>query len=262
MHRHGRATLIWWAPVVMAALLWGVIVATGGGAARAAAKLPSPDVSTGAINGEALFRQDCASCHGTDGRGSARAPSLAGVGEATVDFYLSTGRMPKRSTHAAPPYRAILPEAQIKALDRYVTALAAHGGPGIPDVVPSAGTVAQGGDLFREYCAACHGYAGTGGELTNRPIPALGDATPAQVGEAVRIGPAEMPSFGPGAFNKRQLDSIAAYILYTDHTDNKGGEDLGLLEPFTSGYVTWAVVVPVLLGFLVLIGKRDKREQA
>lgn len=258
--RRGHPRLLWWSPAVVAAAIWGTVVGVGSGTPTAAA---SNGVSLayrpGHINAEDLYLQDCASCHGADARGTSRAPSLAGVGEATVDFYLSTGRMPKKATHKAPPYTAVLPEDEVKALDQYVTALAAHGGPGIPKVVPAKGTVAEGGELFREYCAACHGYAGTGGELTDRPIPALEEATATQIGEAVRTGPGEMPSFGLDAFTPEQVDSIAAYIRYTHHTDNRGGEDLGLLEPFTSGYLTWAVVVPVLLGFIVLIGKRDKR---
>ena len=37
---------------------------------------------------------DCAICHGADAKGTNRGPSLVGVGRASVDYELTTGRMP------------------------------------------------------------------------------------------------------------------------------------------------------------------------
>src|SRR5437764_61336 len=41
-----------------------------------------------------IFLADCAICHGADGRGTNRGPTLVGVGRASLDYYLTTGRMP------------------------------------------------------------------------------------------------------------------------------------------------------------------------
>lgn len=256
-----RRRAAWWAPPVLGAIVWGLVTFSVGSPADSAMESSHSApraISAGPVDAGQLYLQDCASCHGVSGHGSARAPSLAGVGEAAVDFYLSTGRMPKRAyADKVAPYRPVLPEAQIKALDKYVTALVGHGGPPIPHVDVAAGNVAQGAEVYRVYCAGCHQYAGRGGELTDRPVPDLAQATPTQVAEAVRVGPAQMPRFGIQAVSPSQLNSIAAYVLYTHHPLNRGGNDLGLVEPFASGGLTWLVAVPVLLVLLRLIGKRD-----
>ena len=44
--------------------------------------------------GEELYLLQCVSCHGVGGAGTPRGPSLRGVGAASADFYLSSGRMP------------------------------------------------------------------------------------------------------------------------------------------------------------------------
>jgi ubiquinol-cytochrome c reductase cytochrome c subunit len=249
--------LVWWLPVV-------VLAGIGSIAIPAAHALPSQSVKTRqagpqgqAVDAQAAFLQDCASCHGADAHGSSRGPSLQGVGMAAVDFYLSTGRMPKRDVvNKAPPYRPLLSAAVIAALDRYVTALAAHGGPGIPSVDPVAGDVGEGGTLFRENCASCHGWGGSGGELTDRPLPSVTEATPTQVAEAVRIGPSQMPRFGTGALSDRQLDSVAAYVATLKHPDDKGGNALSHLGPAAEGAVAWLVGMVALLGIIRWIGKR------
>src|SRR4051794_17719139 len=46
--------------------------------------------------GRALYLKGCSSCHGLNGEGGRRAPSLIGVGAASVDFQVGTGRMPLR----------------------------------------------------------------------------------------------------------------------------------------------------------------------
>ncbi len=44
--------------------------------------------------GRDLYVQSCASCHGADASGTGQGPPLLGVGAASLDFMLSTGRMP------------------------------------------------------------------------------------------------------------------------------------------------------------------------
>ena len=44
--------------------------------------------------GRQIFLKGCSSCHGLNAEGSDIAPSLIGVGAASVDFQVATGRMP------------------------------------------------------------------------------------------------------------------------------------------------------------------------
>src|SRR5438105_3475162 len=95
----------------------------------AASPTVSPSVNV-ADPGRILFERDCAWCHGTNGEGTDRGPALIGVGAASADFQLSTGRMPlpnmdARSERRPPAYARPL----IDELDRYVASLGA--GPGI-----------------------------------------------------------------------------------------------------------------------------------
>lgn len=201
------------------------------------------------------FLADCATCHGADAMGiEGRGPSLQGVGEAMVDYELSTGRMPldapgDRTVRRAPRYD----RRTIGALDGYVASLAG-GGPEIPTV--GNGDVSKGGELFRLQCAACHSWAGNGGALLEREAPSLHASTPTQVAEAVRTGPGTMPTFGNAALDSGQLDDVVAYVRTLAHPDDRGGFGLWHLGPFVEGAVGWFVALGGVLLGLRWIGTR------
>ena len=50
--------------------------------------------SAAIAEGKQLFLKGCSSCHGLNAEGQDIAPSLIGVGAASVDFQVGTGRMP------------------------------------------------------------------------------------------------------------------------------------------------------------------------
>ena len=52
------------------------------------------DKATLIAEGKEIFARGCSSCHGLNAEGAGIAPSLIGVGAASVDFQVSTGRMP------------------------------------------------------------------------------------------------------------------------------------------------------------------------
>lgn len=218
----------------------------------------------GTINAAWIYQDHCSACHGLTARGTERGPSLVGVGEAAVDFELVTGRMPKREyMHRPEPYHATLSILEIKALDRYVTALAAHGGPPIPKVNLSAGSIATGGQIYRDSCAGCHDWSGRGGELVSREIPPITESTPIQVGEAVRVGPDQMPPFGRQAISRKELNDVIAYVEYMRHPNDRGGgyghggTALGHLGPVAEGAVTWLVGGVLIAGAIRWLGKRS-----
>ena len=227
-----------------------------------------------AANGKALFGRYCASCHGPDAGGSlgqkygggqgrnnsvqvGRGPSLHGVGALSADFYLRTGYMPLKENGIQPRRsRQLLGDQEVDALIRYVASLGT--GPAVPHPHPERGNVAEGMHLFATNCAGCHQIVAAGGYVTGAVPPALGDPTPTQIAEAVRIGPYVMPKFSKRAISDAQLDSIVRYVLYTQHPDNRGGWALGNIGPIPEGLVSWFLAGTVLIGFCLVIGKRLK----
>jgi ubiquinol-cytochrome c reductase cytochrome c subunit len=214
-------------------------------------------------------------CHGADGRGTDRGPTLEGAGRAAIDYELSTGRMPLapvgRADQPGTPlvplagqslgdpdivprrHNPAYPPDVIAALVNYTAGLAGGGGPDIPQLGP--GNLADGGVLFRLNCAACHAWAGDGGALVHREAPGIHRATPTQIAEAVRVGPGQMPGFGVAALTDEQLSSVVAYVEYLDKPNDRGGSALWHLGPFAEGGVA-LVAVGALLLFVRWIGER------
>jgi ubiquinol-cytochrome c reductase cytochrome c subunit len=246
-----------------------VFAATGGlrGAGHAAAQTPSPSPLTVGPTapptsgpGRELYLEDCAYCHGALGEGGNLGPPLIGVGAASADFMLSTGRMPISKPEAQPRRRppAYTPE-EIRELVAFVSALG-PGGPPIPDVDPARGSLGQGAELFEGNCAACHGSVAAGGALTSGlEAPSLIGSTPVQTAEAIRLGGAgyrtgKMPKFGPDLLNDHEVDSIARYVEYLQDPQDRGGQNLGHLGPIPEGAVAWLVGLLALVVFVRWIG--------
>jgi len=245
------------------------LLATGSASAgRNAQKKPL------AAYGYHLYGEYCLSCHGANaagrmnqtskssGAGPGRAqkqqggigPSLQGVGALAADFYLRTGYMPLRHIGLQPRREPLFfSDHQIRALVAYI---ASFGGPPIPKPKPALGDVSQGLSLFTEHCAGCHQVLAQGGVVTGALPPALVNATPLQVAEAVRIGPYVMPKFSQQDLSNRQLDSIVRYVEFTKNPARPGGWGLGFLGPVPEGLVTWFLAIPVLIIFCLLLGRR------
>jgi ubiquinol-cytochrome c reductase cytochrome c subunit len=226
--------------------------------AAAGGQRPTPkpvDAGSVLLRGRTLFAEGCASCHGEDLRGiPGMAPTLRGAGAAAADFYLSTGRMPLANptdepTRNPPAYG----KADIAALVAYV---GSFGGPGIPRVDPSQGSLPRGLEQFTERCAGCHQVVAKGGIVTGAAVPALRQATAQQLAEAVRIGPYLMPKFTERQVDQRTLNDIAAYVQSVKHPDDRGGWGIGNIGPIPEGMVAWLLAAVVLLGVARVIGER------
>jgi ubiquinol-cytochrome c reductase cytochrome c subunit len=207
--------------------------------------------------GRELYETGCISCHGPDGVGiDGRGPSLQGVGAASASFYLSTGRMPATSpSQQAVRKPPVYSPDEIAALVAYVASLGP--GPAIPQIDPATGDLAEGQQLYTANCAACHNSAGSGGALGQAIYaPALFDATPQQVAEAVRVGPGAMPAFGPQQISDQQLASIVRYVEYLKDPDDRGGASLGRLGPVPEGLVAWVAGIGGVLLFARWLGAR------
>jgi ubiquinol-cytochrome c reductase cytochrome c subunit len=226
------------------------------------AQTPSPVPTSPTSPGRDLYLRDCAWCHGSQGEGTGYGPTLIGVGAASADFMLSTGRMPI-SRPDVQPQRSEVPytKAEIAALVQFVSSFGT--GPAIPPVNISKGSLAAGAELYQENCAACHGATGAGGALTNGlTAPTLDRSTPVQVAEAIRIGGAglrsgNMPQFGPDTLTDQQVDDIARYVEYIRHPNDRGGENLGHLGPIPEGFVAWAIGLLSLILVIRWIGTSE-----
>jgi ubiquinol-cytochrome c reductase cytochrome c subunit len=217
-----------------------------------------PAAADSVSRGRALFVEGCSSCHGFDARGVAgQGPSLVGAGAAAADFYLSTGRMPldapgRQPLREDPAYDS----ADIDALVAYVASLGP--GPAIPEVDPARGDLAEGQRAFTANCAGCHQVVGRGGVVTGGFSPSLHEATATQIAEAVRVGPYLMPPFDEHRIDRHSLDSIARYLRYARHPDDRGGWGLFEIGPVPEGMVAWLLGGVLLLVVVGLLGERNE----
>jgi len=201
--------------------------------------------------GKKIFLANCSSCHGKNAEGTANGPSLIGVGEASVDFQVSTGRMPGA---ASGPQLEVKPVQftleEIDAMAAYVGSLA--DGPSIPDAayLQANGNASTGGELFRTNCAMCHNAAGAGGALTQgKYAPGLMGSSAKTIYEAMITGPQNMPVFSDANITPEQKNDIITYLTFLQNNNSVGGEELGSLGPVSEGLLAWLG----LLGLLVVI---------
>lgn len=207
--------------------------------------------------GRRLYQTGCVSCHGVDGVGAPAGPPLTDAGAASAHFYLTSGRMPaavgaeKQVLRKPPAYDA----EEITALVAYVASLGE--GPEIPRIHPDEADLALGGELFRQNCAACHSATGAGGAQSyGRTAPALSEATPVQVAEAMRIGPGQMPVFGPETFTDEEVDEIVRYVQFLNEVGDPGGFALGRIGPIPEGFVAIIIGLGATMAAAFWVGKR------
>ena len=212
--------------------------------------------------GKNIFLKGCSSCHGLNLEGSAIAPSLVGVGAASVDFQVGTGRMPvadlsQQIARKEPVYN----EEQTAALAAYVASTSL--GPEIPNEsmlnYERDGNTAEGGTLFRTNCAMCHNFAGQGGALTQgKYAPTIMGVEAKYIYEAMITGPQAMPVFGEKAITPEEKLSIIKWIKYTESEKAVGGASLGKVGPVTEGLVAWVLGIGLLIGIAVWLTTKSR----
>lgn len=216
--------------------------------------------------GQEIFGARCALCHGETGRGieddgsPAHGPSLIGVGAASVDFMIRTGRMPlenanERLRHSEPH----LTDAEREAVIAYVTSLAPGEGPEIPDVDGwETANLAEGMELFTTNCAACHGPTAQGIAVGQKDVSSTLDvATPLELVEAIRTGPGVMPVFGEEALPEHEVDAIVAWVMHLREREAPGGAQIGRSGPVSEGLIAWVVGLGLLTVVMYLLGEKS-----
>lgn len=252
---HGRRS-----PWAAAALIGIGLLITGGayaGASAAMASTTEPTINSALTidDGKKLFQANCATCHGLDLQGSLEGPALYGVGELSVHFQMSTGRMPLQMQGPQAPQKPVqFTDEQIAAIGAYVQSTSP--GPSFPadTVLDGEGDVAHGGELFRINCAMCHNVAGAGGALTEgKYAPALHTTTPLNMYAAMVTGPQNMPVFNDLNLTLEEKRDIISYLLYLQENESAGGFSLGSLGPVSEGLFIWIFGIGSLIAITVWI---------
>ncbi|CAN2204508.1 ccoP, cytochrome c oxidase, cbb3-type, subunit III [Candidatus Nanopelagicaceae bacterium] len=212
--------------------------------------------------GKQLFLKGCSSCHGLNAEGAEIAPSLIGVGAASVDFQVGTGRMPMAdmSTQAMRKEPVYTPE-EVHALATYVASLAP--GPEVPTDeslnYERDGSVAEGGELFRTNCAMCHNFAAQGGALTQgKYAPTLMGVEPKHIYEAMVTGPQSMPVFSDKTITPEEKLSMIKWIKSVEAEPQLGGVALGRVGPVTEGLLVWTLGIGLLIGVAVWLAMKAR----
>lgn len=160
--------------------------------------------------GRNLFVNNCATCHGTDGRGARGYPNLAddewqwGSSPEQIVATLTNGR-----TGVMPGFGASFDDETVDLLVDYVQSLAGRN--------IDADRVAAAETQYRSFCSACHGPSGDGNAILG--APALTNETwlygggPGVIRDVIvngRMGqmPAQEPLLGAD-----RVHVLAAYVL-------------------------------------------------
>lgn len=159
--------------------------------------------------GQRLFNNNCAICHGSDGRGSYGFPNLA-----DDDWlYGGTAEAIKQSiTHgrqgAMPGWGNVIGEEGVENTTAYIFSLS--------DRQHDAAKAQQGEQVFATYCTSCHGADGRGN--TALGAPNLTDGTwlyggsPALVKHSIRAGRnGNMPA-QQGLIKEDKIHLLTAYV--------------------------------------------------
>jgi ubiquinol-cytochrome c reductase cytochrome c subunit len=250
------------APLLLLLALLAIGATYSVASAATSSQMSAADRSVLIEEGRQIFLKGCSSCHGLNAEGGQIAPSLIGVGAASVDFQVGTGRMPMAdmSTQAmrkAPIYN----EAETAAVAAYVASLAP--GPEIPAEsslnYERDGSTAEGGELFRNNCAMCHNFAGQGGALTQgKYAPTLMGVEPKHIYEAMVTGPQSMPVFSDKTITPEEKLSIIKWIKAAENEPNLGGASLGRVGPVTEGLLGWVLGLGMLIGVAVWLAMKAK----
>lgn len=253
-------------PAALFVLLLVALLAMGSAYALAAPKqaTAAADTSEQITKGRELFQANCATCHGSNAEGRSQngkftGPSLAGVGAASVDFQMGTGRMPAMNPGVQVRRNTVLfSDEDIAAVGAYVASLAP--GPAVPTADQydaKDADVARGGEIYRTNCAMCHNASGTGGALTRGKFaPTLHGVQPKHIYEAMLTGPQSMPNFTDTNLDPKAKADVIAYLQHADKNEQPGGFTLGSIGPVPEGMLAWTLLIGLCVGAAVWLGKK------
>jgi ubiquinol-cytochrome c reductase cytochrome c subunit len=252
-------------PLATASLLLVGLLTTGGAYALFSSTATADESTTPAASqqsideGQKLFASNCATCHGLAADGTGEGPSLIGVGAASVDFQVGTGRMPMAANGPQAEEKPTqFTDDQVYDLAAYVASLAP--GPAIPDdeYLQADGDTTNGAELFRINCAMCHNVAGAGGALTEgKYAPALDGVSGAHIYEAMLTGPQNMPVFNDLNLSPQDKADVITYLKYLENNPSPGGFELGSLGPVAEGLFIWIFGLGAIVAVTIWLTARS-----
>jgi mono/diheme cytochrome c family protein len=122
----------------------------------------------------ALYGENCAGCHGADGKGGAAIalanPVYLAIADDTILLRASANGIPGTSMPAfAQSAGGMLTDKQVDEIvrgirERWSTPDTFHGADPPPYAASTPGDTGRGAQVFATYCSSCHGDSGTGGK--------------------------------------------------------------------------------------------------
>ncbi|WP_017605944.1 cytochrome bc1 complex diheme cytochrome c subunit [Nocardiopsis alkaliphila] len=301
-----RHPLAGYVVVILALALFGVgfaALAPTSDEARAqtlSAEAPSPE-DVDAANGKTIFDQTCASCHNYDGSGTydedgnvTNGPDIREVGSASVNFQVSTGRMPSMDPENQMPRRdMVMSEQDLADLIAYYDESIRIDGAGadipydVPGTAPQASDfededayqaaveeyeaeydayiegaddVDMGMKLYLTNCAHCHSWSGGGGALTDgRWAPQIHESTPREIYEAMVSGPGAMPMFSDGVISPEEKQELISYVKTLQAEPDAGGIfALERVGQVAEGFIGWTIGLSLIIACAIWITAKQR----
>jgi ubiquinol-cytochrome c reductase cytochrome c subunit len=240
-------------PVVVCVALLGLFAAGPAGASPQATPSPalatsasaSPVVAATGDPAAEIFAKNCSGCHGASGEGGF-GPPLAPAGFASL-----VAPMVREGGLQMPAFGKQLSDAQIQAVAEYVAT-------SIADPASHDAVVADGGVIYRLYCAGCHSATGRGGALTRGGnAPDISQFPAAEALAQMILGTGNMPVFAGNTLDVRQQTAVGLYVGVLVDPPSPGGRGLGYLGPVTEGAVS-AIALLILIFLAVWLAWKSR----
>jgi cytochrome c oxidase cbb3-type subunit 3 len=155
---------------------FGVIALLGCAACSSSRGMPRADAEivppSEVVDFNQLYGQNCAGCHGVNGKGGAAIALanpvfLAIADDAAIRHTAANGAPGTPMPAFAQSAGGMLNDKQVDALVRGIRSWAnpnaLTGATAPPYAAPVPGDAQRGGDVYRTYCSSCHGEGGRGG---------------------------------------------------------------------------------------------------